>query len=79
MLGYVRAYKPELKFREYDLYRGVYCSICKRLLKCYSPPAQLFLSYDVTLLAFVIMAIRARQPAKKTAAATIRQNAATHV
>ncbi len=58
MLGYVRAYKPELKFREYDLYRGVYCSICKRLLKCYSPPAQLFLSYDVTLLAFVIMAIK---------------------
>ncbi|NLO45110.1 MAG: hypothetical protein GX107_01205 [Clostridiales bacterium] len=58
MLGYVRAYKPELRFREYDLYRGVYCSICKRLLRLYSPFAQLFLSYDVTLLAIVLAALR---------------------
>ncbi len=65
MLGYVRAYKPELRFREYDLYRGVYCSICKRLLRAYSPPAQLFLSYDITLLAIVLMAVRGEDAALK--------------
>ncbi|MCR5485205.1 MAG: DUF5685 family protein [Clostridiales bacterium] len=58
MLGYVRAYKPELKFREYDIYKGIYCTICKQLLKRYSPFAQLFLSYDATFLAMLRMAVK---------------------
>lgn len=58
LLGYVRAYKPELKFKEYDIYKGIYCSLCKRLMKRYSPLSQLLLSYDVTFLAIVLMSVR---------------------
>ena len=57
LLGYVRAYKPELKFKEYDVYKGVYCSLCKTLLRRYTPLGQLFLSYDVTFLALVLFAV----------------------
>ena len=26
MTGYIKAFKPELKIKDYALYRGVYCS-----------------------------------------------------
>lgn len=51
MFGYVKAYKPELKMKDYELYKGVYCSVCKRLGRKYGPLAQLSLSYDITFLA----------------------------
>lgn len=56
MLGYVRAYKPELKVKDYEIYRGIYCSLCRALGRNYSPLAQLFLSYDFTLAALLRLA-----------------------
>ena len=35
--------------KDYELYRGVYCSLCRSLGRNYSPLAQLFLSYDFAL------------------------------
>lgn len=58
MLGYVKAYKPDLKMSEYEMYRGVYCSLCKNLGRRYSPLAQLFLSFDFTLAALITLALR---------------------
>ncbi len=57
MLGYVKAFKPELKVKEYELYRGVYCSLCRNLGRRYSPLAQLFLSYDFTLAALLMLSL----------------------
>ncbi len=57
MLGYVKAYKSELKVRDYELYRGVYCSLCRALGRNYSPLAQLLLSYDFTLAAMMRLAL----------------------
>ncbi|MCR5151104.1 MAG: DUF5685 family protein [Clostridiales bacterium] len=57
MIGYVRIYKPELKIKEYEFYRGVYCSLCKRLCRDYSPLACLLLSYDFTVAALVKIAL----------------------
>ena len=34
MFGYVTANKPEMKIREYEYYRGVYCGLCRALGKC---------------------------------------------
>ncbi len=51
MLGYVKAFKPEMKIRDYEIYRGVYCSLCRALGRLYSPAAQLFLSYDFAFAA----------------------------
>ena len=56
MLGYVRAFKPELKLRDYEIYRGVYCSLCRTLGRRYSPLAQLFLNYDFALAALLRLA-----------------------
>lgn len=58
MLGYVRAYKPEMKFKDYDIYKGVYCSLCKTIGKRYGLLARLTLSYDFTFLALLRMAVR---------------------
>ncbi len=62
MFGYVKAYKPEMKVKDYELYKGVYCSICKQLGRSYGPLAQLSLSYDITFLALVRMAVSSECP-----------------
>lgn len=58
MLGYIKVFKPELKIREYEVYRGVYCSLCRNLGRRYTPFAQIFLSYDFTLLALLILSLK---------------------
>ena len=56
MLGYVKAFKPELKIKDFELYKGIYCSLCRALGKLYSPVAQLFLSYDFAFAAVLRLA-----------------------
>lgn len=57
MLGYVRAFKPEMKIKDYETYKGVYCSLCRALGRLYSPIAQLFLSYDFAFIAVLRLAV----------------------
>lgn len=57
MFGYVRIAKPELKVKEYELYKAVYCSLCKRLGKSYGLISRLTLSYDFTFLALLNMSL----------------------
>ena len=57
MLGYVRAFKPELKIKDYELYKGIYCSLCRALGRNYSPVAQLFLSYDFAFATVLRLAV----------------------
>ncbi len=56
LLGYVKAFKPEMKIKDYELYRGIYCSLCRALGRLYSPLAQLFLSYDFAFAAVLRLA-----------------------
>ncbi len=56
MLGYVKAFKPEMKIKDFELYRGIYCSLCRALGRNYSPIAQLFLSYDFAFAAVLRLA-----------------------
>ena len=53
MFGYIRTDKGELKVREYELYRGLYCTLCKQLSKRYGVFSRFILSYDMTFLALV--------------------------
>ncbi|MBQ7475071.1 MAG: hypothetical protein IJS78_04030 [Clostridia bacterium] len=55
MFGYVRPDIPELKVREYDAYRAVYCGICKSAGGALGRLARLELSYDAVFLALVRM------------------------
>ena len=62
MFGYIKACKPELKVKEYETYKAVYCSLCKRLGKNYGVLSRLTLSYDFTFLALVNMALQDKMP-----------------
>ncbi len=46
MFGYVKIYKPELKIKEYEAYKGVYCTLCKEMGKEYGLLSRFLLSYD---------------------------------
>lgn len=56
MFGYVVTDKGELKVKEYETYKAVYCSLCKQLGKDYSFLTRFMLNYDFTFLALFIMA-----------------------
>lgn len=46
MFGYVTINKPELKIKEYEVYKGVYCTLCKEMGKEYGFLSRFLLSYD---------------------------------
>ena len=50
MFGYVKTDKPEMKVKEYEAYRGLYCSLCKAMGKHFGVLSRLTLSYDITFL-----------------------------
>lgn len=57
MLGYVTIAKSELKIREYDLYQGYYCGICKAIGRRCGQLPRLNLSYDSVFLAMVLASL----------------------
>ncbi len=57
MFGYVKVYQPELKMGEFEQYRGAYCALCRTLGKRYGFVAQMTLSYDMTFLALLHLAL----------------------
>lgn len=56
MFGYVRVSKPELRIKEFELYKSVYCSLCKRLGKDYGFMSRFALNYDFTFTALLELA-----------------------
>lgn len=54
MLGYVTADKPELKMKEYEIYSGYYCGVCKSIGSRYGQLPRMVLSYDAAFLALLI-------------------------
>ena len=62
MFGYIRAYKPEMKVKEFETYKAVYCSLCKKLGKNYGVLSRLTLSYDFTFLAILNMSLQDKVP-----------------
>lgn len=58
MFGYVKAYKPELRIKEFEMYKAVYCSLCKELGKKYGIVSRFSLSYDFTFLSLLHLSLR---------------------
>lgn len=54
MYGYIRPVRDELKIREYEQFRGVYCGLCHSLRKRYGPMLRFSVSYDLTFLAMLL-------------------------
>ena len=56
MLGYVLPEKSELKLREYEIYTGYYCGVCKYIGEQYGQLPRMALSYDAAFLALLLAA-----------------------
>lgn len=57
LFGYIRICKSEMKIKEYDTYKAIYCSLCRKLGKSYGFFSRLTLSYDFTFLALLYMSM----------------------
>ena len=53
MLGVMMVRKDELKFREYDRYRGYYCGLCRAIGQRCSSACRMALSFEMTFLAML--------------------------
>lgn len=53
MFGYVRPHVPELRVREHEVYRGIYCGLCRAMGSCTGCLSRMTLSYDFVCLALL--------------------------
>ena len=54
MFGYIRPLKGELKVRQYEDYRSLYCGMCHTLARRCGPAARWTVNYDFTFLAMLL-------------------------
>lgn len=57
MFGTVTIHQPELKFKDFDVYRSFYCGVCRSLKQRHGLSGQSTLSYDMTFLAVLLSAL----------------------
>lgn len=57
MFGYIKPFKPEMKIKEFDTYKAIYCGLCKKLGERYGFFSRMTLSYDFTFLALISLAL----------------------
>ena len=56
MFGYVKPYSPELRVREDECYRALYCGLCRSLKSCTGQLSRLTLNYDFVFAALLRIA-----------------------
>ena len=57
MLGVMTVRQDELKFREFDRYRGFYCGLCRAIGKLCGSVCRMALSFEMTFLAMLLTAL----------------------
>lgn len=57
MFGYIKPFQPELKVREAEDYKAIYCGLCKELGRSYGIFARMTLSYDFAFMAMLFMSL----------------------
>jgi hypothetical protein len=62
MFGYIVPDKPELKMKEYELFRGYYCGVCKSMGRSFGPLSRLALSYEAVFLGLLMAALNKEKP-----------------
>ena len=85
MFGYVVLNKPEIKFKDFDMYRSFYCGLCRELRERYWISGQITLSYDMTFVILLLSALYEPPTRKGTTRCivhpvrkqTVRKNAIT--
>lgn len=85
MFGYVVMNKPEIRFKDFDMYRSFYCGLCRELREKYGISGQITLTYDMTFVVVLLSALYEPPTQKGTTRCVIhpvcrqpvRKNAAT--
>ncbi|HEY8499594.1 MAG TPA: DUF5685 family protein, partial [Clostridia bacterium] len=54
MFGYITPDKPELKIKEFEIFRGYYCGVCRAIAKKAGHRGRFILSYDSAFLALLL-------------------------
>lgn len=62
MFGYIEPKIPMLRVQEFEMYKSVYCGLCRTLARHYGPIARFTLSYDFTFVTMLTMAVNGTQP-----------------
>ena len=62
MFGYVTPLKPELKIREYEMFRGYYCGVCMHIKKKFGNIPRFALNYDMAFLGLLLDALHSEEP-----------------
>ena len=57
MFGYIVMNKPEIKFKDFDLYRSFYCGLCRELKSKYGISGQISLTYDMTFAIILLSSL----------------------
>ena len=57
MFGYVTAYEPELKVKDFKKYKAYYCGLCRTLRQEYGHLGQLTLTYDMTFAIILLTSL----------------------
>lgn len=57
MFGYVKPFIPNLRIKEYDFYKSVYCGLCRSMKIHTGNISRVTLSFDMTFFALVRMAL----------------------
>lgn len=50
MFGYIVPDKPELKMKEYEMFKAYYCGVCKSMGRSFGPLARMALNYDLVFM-----------------------------
>ena len=61
MFGYVTPDKGEMKVREYECYRAVYCGLCMQLKADYGFVSRMLLNYDLVTVALLADGLSGQQ------------------
>ena len=57
MFGYVTAYKPEMKMKDFYKYKAYYCGLCHVLEERHGLRGQVTLTYDMTFLVTLLTSL----------------------
>jgi hypothetical protein len=62
MFGYIKPLVKELKIKEYELFRGYYCGLCKSMGRSFGVFSRFALNYDTVFLGLLLASIHNEVP-----------------
>lgn len=65
MFGYIRPSVKELKVKEYELFRGYYCGLCKSMGRSFGVFSRFVLNYDAVFLGLLMASVHDEMPVLK--------------